>query len=233
MRRRWETRRAERERIARELHDTLLQSVQGLIFRLRTEVERLPGPERARIGVALERAVGVVDETRQKIQDLRSNPERSLGDGVDEMRGELTSLYEIPITRRVDGNERGVDAFACAEIVAIVREALSNACRHSHGTRIDISLGFRTAHLYVSVRDNGKGMIQELASAKARSAHWGLHGMHERARILSASLSIRSRVGKGTTVLLKVPAETAYTHPSIQTDAISQPNTGDVSESAA
>jgi signal transduction histidine kinase/ligand-binding sensor domain-containing protein len=208
VRARAEERHLERERIARELHDTLLQGVQGLLLKFDAAVHSLPdGGAKERLGKVLDRAREVVVEGRDRVMALRaSGADRDLAQALDEVAAELA-----PDGCRVRVIEIG-EAFALDPLVAdeayyIAREALINALKHARAARIDVEVDRRRG-LAVRVRDDGCGIDPAILAAGAKAGQWGLPGMRERAARIGATLAIRSRAG-ATLVELRVPAKVA------------------------
>jgi signal transduction histidine kinase len=210
---RLEERLAERERIARELHDTLLQGFQGLILHFQVAAGRIPHSEPARqmMETALDRADQVMAEGRDRVKGLRSSPPSSGGlakcfvsTGEEIARG---STIEISVI--VEGGARNLHPGIQEEIYWVGREVLLNAVRHSKGSRIEIEIAYGPSELRVRFRDDGVGIAAEILKG-GRPGHFGLSGMRERAEKMDARISIGSRAGAGTEVELRVPARLAY-----------------------
>ncbi len=216
LRNRLEAKLQERERIARELHDTLLQSTQGLIISLQGAVRELPEehPTRERIERTLDRADDILAEGRDRVQDLRA-----LG-GMDEdlpralalAAEELQELRTIKVHVSVSGGARPLRRRAREEAYRIAREALVNAFKHSEASAIEVLVDYEAQWLRVSVRDDGKGAAADKLKQDA-GGHWGVRGMRERARELGANVEIRSNPDAGVTMELTVPASEAYSSP--------------------
>ncbi|AKJ02341.1 two component regulator with propeller domain [Archangium gephyra] len=214
MRGRLEERHAERERIARELHDTLLQSVQGLVLRLQAVAEQLPVHEPARQAMekALDRADEVLAEGRDRVMELRSpaHEGRDLSDALVQVGEELAEDMPMSFRLVVEGVPRELDATVQGELFLIGREALLNAFQHAGGTAVEAELRYGSDELRVRIRDDGSGVAPEILEVGGRPGHWGLAGMHERAARIGATLQVWSRTGAGTEVELKVPAAIVY-----------------------
>ena len=214
MRERLEERHNERARIARELHDTLLQSIQGLMLRFQTVADEMPAGSEARTAMdrALDRADGVLEEGRDRVSDLRS----SIDSGADlaqafKIIGEqMTADHDVEFRVLVEGREEGLDADVSDEIFRIGREALVNAFQHAHAKSIEIEIAFETETLRVRVRDDGVGIDAGVLEAGHRPDHWGLPGMRERALKIGGRLDVWGGAGSGTEVELRVPASVAY-----------------------
>lgn len=209
----------ERMRIARDLHDTLLQTFQGLVLRLQTAHQLLPHGEGRRIleeGIDL--AADAITEGRDAVQGLRSASESSdLPEAIRALGQILVSDPNSPPARigvEVHGRPRALHPVVQDDVFRIVGEALRNAFRHAHPTQVEIEIRYDDRELSVRVRDDGKGMERTVAR-RGRDGHFGLHGMRERAKLIGGNLSFWTLLGAGTAVDLCVPAARAYA-----TDAI-------------
>jgi signal transduction histidine kinase len=214
---RFEERLAERARIARELHDTLLQSFQGLMLHFQTVNDLLP-PGRAKEALekALDRADQAILEGRDAIQNLRSSPT-----AANELAQAMTALGEelagpcdgekSSATFRVsiEGTPRDLDPILRDDIYRIAREALGNAFRHAQASKIEAEIMYSRRLLRLRIRDDGKGIDPKHLNA-GRDGHWGLPGMRERAQQIGARLDMWSQAGAGTEVELRIPGSIAY-----------------------
>ena len=217
---RLEERVSERTRIARDLHDTLLQSFQGLVFRFQAVRNQLPNrPEKACevLDSALISADQAIAEGRSAIQELRSgsSQESNLEQMLLAMGRELAASQKdgdsAPSLRViVEGNRRAKRAMLREEIYRIARELLRNAYRHAHAQSIEAELRYDDDAFLLIVRDDGKGIDPKVLKDHGRAGHWGLPGMYERAEGIGARLDIWSEAGAGTEVRLTVPAAIAY-----------------------
>ncbi|GLQ46050.1 hypothetical protein GCM10007862_11010 [Dyella lipolytica] len=214
LRDRLEVRHAERERIARELHDTLLQGIQGLILRFQAIAEHIPekDPIRVMIDQALDRADGVLVDGRDRVRDLRmtEGTAKDLAVTFAALGKELSADY--PVTFRVvsSGIRHEIDPAIREEIYLIGREALLNAFQHAQAREIEVELCCDFKQLRVCVRDDGIGIDPKILDAGGKPGHWGLVGMRERATCVGGQLMIWARPGAGTDVELTVPASIAY-----------------------
>jgi signal transduction histidine kinase/ligand-binding sensor domain-containing protein len=216
---RFEERLAERTRIARELHDTLLQSFQGLMLRFQSARDLLPArPEKAidALDGALERADRAIVEGRDAIQNLRSSTVLSneLAQVIATLAEELTSgptSDKAPAIFRmsVEGSPRDLHPIVRDDIHRIAREALRNAFRHAQADHVEAEVTYGAREVRLRIRDDGKGIDPKHLSA-GRASHWGLPGMRERAAHIGAQLNLWSEVGAGTEVELRIPGSLAY-----------------------
>ncbi|HEY4092905.1 MAG TPA: two-component regulator propeller domain-containing protein [Luteibacter sp.] len=208
LRERLHERHAERERIARELHDTLLQSIQGLMMRFQAVANRVPHgePLRASMESALDRAELALVEARDRVRDLRDH----LGDtvaldmGLVELARAYADEHAVPVTVDAPPVWHGMDPLARDELYGIAREAVHNAVAHAHASRIDVSLHREGAEVVLGVYDDGQGIGPGILAA-GRPGHWGLRGIHERAENIGGKASITSSLGGGTHVVVRVP----------------------------
>ena len=217
---RLEERVSERSRIARDLHDTLLQSFQGLVFRFQAVRNQLPNrPEKACevLDSALISADQAIAEGRSAIQELRSgsSQESNLEQMLLVIGRELASSQNgehgsPPLRVIVEGNRRAKRAMLREEIYRIAREFLRNAYRHAQARSIEAELRYDDDAFLLIVRDDGKGIDPKVLKDHGRAGHWGLPGLYERAEGIGARLDIWSQAGAGTEVRLTVPAAIAY-----------------------
>ena len=210
----FEERLAERTRIARELHDTLLQSVQGLILRFHAVAKQMPSQEPARQALeeALDRADQVIGEGRERVRNLRDSA-ASLSDlpsAFQRVVEESPQGSAATFKAVVEGSARELHPMVLEESFSIGREALVNALTHSGGLHIEVEITYDPHHLRLRVRDDGRGIDPSILESGGRADHWGLQGMRERANRIGAQLELWSRPGSGTEVALVVPGATAY-----------------------
>ena len=209
---------AERERIARTLHDSFLQTVYLLILRLRKFEARLPDNEASRreLNTILGEAQGVMDEGREQVHGLRARIGRTLGEIVQECVSGLQAVYpDVRFEMRDKATLAGFDQAVIDEVGAIACEAVRNAYTHAQARFVVLETGIVKRELLVTVSDDGRGMAPEVLDAGYREGHWGMVGMRERAARIGARVDIRSAPGSGTTVTVGVPlgqAEIASAH---------------------
>lgn len=207
-----ELQRAERNRIAGELHDTLLQGFSAVSMQLMAAVSELPADlaDKPRFNNLVQAVYRVLEEGRLAVQGLRCpQQEQGLGHalaGIPELLG-LAASVKFQVV--VEGRERELEPELRDEIYHIGREAIVNAYRHSGARKIEAQIVFRPTELRVTVRDNGCGIDDRNLQCE-RIGHWGLQGMHERAKRIGAALRIMSRTAVGTDVELCVPGRVAF-----------------------
>lgn len=207
------TRMAERERIARTLHDTFLQSVQGLVLGFQNAMSALPGDSstRARLERMLLLADRVIEEGRDEVQDLRSSAmsDGDLDRGLAIVGEVLQESHNSVFSLRREGGALTLTEDVGCEVYNIGREALMNAFRHAGAKSIQVTLSYRADQFVMQVADDGKGIAAEILASGKRAGHWGLPGMMERAARIGGTLAIDSPL-TGTRVSLTIPAALAY-----------------------
>lgn len=210
---RLEERVAERERIARDLHDTLLQGVQGLVLQVQAAVDRMAGTgsERTALQRALDLADAVIAEGRDRVQALRGPGDAS---DLETVLRDLVAAhpFDPPVTVEVvaRGTVRPVDPMAASEIALIGGEALYNIAHHARATRVAIGLDFGPDALEIRFADDGGGIPEAILRDGGREGHFGLAIMRERAERIGGRFAIDSPPGKGTTLTLRLAAGLAY-----------------------
>ena len=204
----------ERERIARELHDTLLQGLFGLILRLQFSMDQLPEEDPVRVDItkALSQSDLMMQEGRDRIKHLRASEPESIGLGqaLETFGHELRSISPVQFQVTVNGALRRIDPFIYEEVLLIGREAVTNAFRHSGASVIGVEIDYRLNGVYLRVHDNGRGIETSILASGHRRDHWGLPNMRERAKKMHAKLRIELQTKGGTQVELRVPAIIAY-----------------------
>src|SRR5216684_2238784 len=214
---RFEERLAERTRIARELHDTLLQSFQALMLHFQAVNDLLPaGKAKEALEKALDRADQAIVESRDAIQNLRSSTTvtndlaqamAALGEELGGARHGESGTAMLRVS--VEGTPRDLHPILRDDIYRIAREALRNAFRHAQASKIEADITYGERLLRLRIRDDGKGIDTKLLGA-GRDRHWGLPGMRERAEQIGARLEMWSEAGAGTEVELRIPGSVAY-----------------------
>jgi len=204
----------ERERIARELHDTLLQGFHGLILRFQVVNRMIPVGEKARTIMedAMNRADMLMSDSRERIRDLRqgTGSVAPLHEALSSVGEEREPDGSITFRLVVEGALRELNPVIRDEMYLIGREAIVNAFSHSHGTSVEAEINYDRTGVRLRVRDDGKGIPAEILRASGVAGHWGLSGMLERSQRIGGQLKIWNRPGTGTEVELKVPAQIAY-----------------------
>jgi signal transduction histidine kinase/ligand-binding sensor domain-containing protein len=208
LRRRLEIRMHERETIARDLHDTLLQSVQGVFLRFQAFADRVSveDPSRAKLEGTLERAQQVIDEARDRVFALRDPEDHvSIEHIIAEAVGTIPSFSTALVERRIDPHLPAIRIGVAKEVQAILGEALFNAERHAGARRIVIAAEGIDRRIVLSVRDDGVGIPQEIIDAGQRPGHFGLIGMRERAEHVGGRLAIANLPSGGAETVVSLP----------------------------
>jgi signal transduction histidine kinase len=216
-----EARVAERTRIARELHDTLLQSFHGLLLRFQTAFNLLPErPSESKqiLASAIDQAAEAITEGRDAVQGLRTSVTEmnDLADSIRVLGEELAGENSAEAVMRVEvqGTPRALHPIVRDEVFRIAGEALRNAFRHAAAKRIEVELRYDERQLRVRVRDDGKGIDPEVLRSGGQEGHFGLGGMRERAKLAGGKLTVWSGLDAGTEVELSVPGPNAYSSAS-------------------
>jgi signal transduction histidine kinase len=216
---------SERTRIARELHDTLLQSFHGSLFRFqaaRNMLRRRPEEAIQVLDNAITRAEEAIAEGRGAIQGLRPEPVpacdlahllTAIGKELAEARdgGSPDARLHSPGFRVTEeGEKQALSPILQDEVYRIVRELLRNAFQHAEARQIEADVRYNPNELRLRIRDDGKGIDPKVLQQGRRAGHWGLPGIRERAKRIGARLDFWSEAGAGTEVQLIIPASVAY-----------------------
>jgi signal transduction histidine kinase len=209
----------ERTRIARELHDTLLQSFHGLLLRFQTASYLLPErptDAKERLDGAIEQAAKAITEGRDAVQGLRTSTIerndlalaiRALG---DELASDASTGPPHAFRVAVEGGSRDLHPIVRDDIYKIAGEALRNAFRHAQAGQIEVEIRYDDEQFRLRVRDDGRGIDQEVLARQGVEGHFGLRGMPERAALLGGTVTVWSEAGTGTEVELLLPGRTIY-----------------------
>ena len=202
----------ERNRMAREMHDTVIQDCIGLSSLLEA-VSGSDFQDRALshelVDQAREQVRTTIDEARSAVWNLRHSDtsDGNAGALILELIEQMHSKFGQPIDCSVIGNAFAMPYRITHEVVLIVREALWNAHTHANSTRIEVRVIFTRDHVTIDVQDDGVGFDSSVSSASAE-LHYGLTGMQERAQRIGGELRIETSAGKGTKVRVRLPRET-------------------------
>jgi PAS domain S-box-containing protein len=198
----------ERTRLAREIHDTLLQGFTGVALKLVAATNRLTGPPET--AAALRDVVSLAQKTlgdaRRAVWDLRA-PSLASGDFPTAVRAAAENCVRgtgLTLEYAMEGPPRPVDPDIEATAVRVVQEAVTNALKHADACTVRLKLSFEARGVRLSVRDDGRGFAVD-PDFQAYGGHWGLLGMRERATQVHGKLRVRSTPGQGTEVALLVP----------------------------
>ncbi|GLY65379.1 HAMP domain-containing sensor histidine kinase [Amycolatopsis taiwanensis] len=190
---------SERQRIARELHDEIGQSLTVVLLGLKRTVDRAPVALREELHTVQEAIRGCLDEVRRVARRLRPGVLEDLGlhSALKELSTEFTQASGLPVHRHLDTGLPALSENVELVIYRIAQEGLTNVARHAHATRVDLSLISTPEHLTLTIADDGRGDVIEEGT--------GIRGMRERALLVGARLTVRSVPGEGTEVVLVIP----------------------------
>jgi signal transduction histidine kinase/ligand-binding sensor domain-containing protein len=220
---RLEERVAERTRIARDFHDTLLQSFQGVLLKFHAVsylIADRPAEAQKTLETVVEQARRAITEGRDAVQGLRSSTVISndlaraistFGEGFADPAGRNYSDFRV----HVEGTSRDLAPLVREEVYRIACEALRNAFRHAQAERIEVEIHYERRQLRLRVRDNGKGIDRKVLDEGGRPGHHGLPGMRERAKLVGGRLSVSSELGSGTEAEVTIPASFAYSKSTV------------------
>jgi len=204
----------ERERIARELHDTLVQDVEALILSVRVLDSDYAKNDfmSEKLTIIADAARAALDSTRARLGGLRNSSQVSneFFDSLKDYVGKLIALYSTEIELLATKGDVELQENVVEEVDAVVREALLNAARHAMATLVSVKFTYDARFLEICVSDNGIGLEPDILLNGKREGHWGLVGMRERARKIGGTLKIAKGATGGTIVRLRVPASVAY-----------------------
>lgn len=214
-----EARVSERTRIARELHDTLLQSFHGLLLRFQTVSHLLPErpiEAKEKLERAIEQAAEAITEGRNAVQKLRASTVQS-DDFTRAIRIFGQELATDPTNKRpadfhvaVEGEPRNLQPVLRDEIYKIAAEALRNAFRHADAQHVEVEIRYDNKQFRLRVRDDGKGIDPAVLSGLGAEGHYGLRGMRERATLIGGELTVWSALNAGAEMELRLPGSTTY-----------------------
>jgi signal transduction histidine kinase/ligand-binding sensor domain-containing protein len=216
---RLEGRVSERTRIARDLHDTLLQSFQGLLLRFQTAYalfDTRPTDAKDVLGSSIDQTAQAITEGREAVHGLRSSTVETndLAQDIttlgEQLVAEASSAGSVELHVEAEGTPRNLHPIVRDEIYRIASEALRNAFRHAEAQRIEVEFRYDEQQLRLRVRDDGKGIDATFLTGEGHAGHFGLHGMRERAKLIGGELTVWTAAESGTEIELIIPAARAY-----------------------
>lgn len=199
----------ERSRLAREMHDTLIQGCAGVSALLEahsslantesSDTDSLLSCARAQLRTT-------INEAREAVWDLRhgDGSATSIAPILGTMIQQVSNEFAVPVEYRLSGSPFDLDQGTVHELLMVVREALHNAIRHGQPSKVQVGIDFSTNEFRVEIRDNGCGFDPDRASSSS-NGHYGLVGMQERVKRMGGKLVLNSRSGSGTELTLNVP----------------------------
>jgi signal transduction histidine kinase len=224
-----EARVGERERIARDLHDTLLQSFQGVLLKFSAISYQIADRPKIQetLESVIEQARGAITEGRDAVQGLRSSTvisndlARAISTFAEGLAADPTCQKSCDFHVHVEGASRDLAPLVRDEVYRIAGEALRNAFRHSQAERIEVEIRYDRRQLRLRVRDNGKGIDPKVRGEGGRPGHHGLPGMQERAKLVGGKLTVWSELDSGTEAELTIPAAVAYVKSAVSRRSMS------------
>jgi ligand-binding sensor domain-containing protein/signal transduction histidine kinase len=217
---------SERSRLAREMHDTLIQGCAGVSALLEAQ-SSLDDTEAAAkenlLGCARTQLRATINEAREAVWNLRHANLRatSIDPMLRQMTQQISAEFGVPVNYQVSGRPFDFDEDTAHELLMVVREALHNALRHGQPTNVEVLITFANKEFRVQVRDNGRG-FDPAAVLSSSNGHYGLIGIRERAKRVSGKFTLNSRPGCGTQVTLCIPRRTAVADAAAAKDVLSQ-----------
>lgn len=202
----------ERTRLAREMHDTLIQGCVGVSALLEAQ-SSLPQPADQNgadlLDFARTQLRSTIDEARQAVWNLRQNngSAANLGLQLESMAGQVSREFSVAVEYSGTGKPMQVDQAVAHEVLMVAREALHNAVRHAHPSRVALELSFNEMHCQVRITDDGSGF--DPAALTSSNGHYGLIGMRERVRRIGGTFDLKSQPGSGAEVTIRVPCESS------------------------
>jgi len=199
----------ERNRLAREMHDTLIQGCAGVSALLEAQCsldESEVAAKDSLLGCARTQLRATINEAREAVWDLRhgNGSPTAIDPILRNMTQQISSEFGVPVGYQVSGRPFEFDQSSAHELLMVVREALHNALRHGQPSKVEVLIAFANNELSVRVRDNGSG-FDPAAALSSSNGHYGLLGIQERAKRLAGKLVVNSRPGAGTELTLYVP----------------------------
>ncbi|MDE2125678.1 MAG: response regulator [Armatimonadetes bacterium] len=201
---------AERSRLAREMHDTVAQSIIGVLTHLqtlRTDCTQLHSEPPAALLTAIREAQKALAETRRAIQGLQPQEleQMDLTHAIQAATRGFEQRTSMPVLMNVDGREPDLRPEVRSTLLRICQESLANIQQHAHARRVRLRLEFGAAGAHLTIEDDGVGFDPEGNAPGEREPGYGLEGMAERARLTGGTLQVESRPGWGTRVTCVIP----------------------------
>jgi signal transduction histidine kinase len=199
----------ERNRLAREMHDTLIQGCAGVSALLEAHsslAETEPSDKDSLLSCARTQLRTSINEAREAVWDLRhaDGSATAIGPILETMTQQVSREFGVPVEYRMAGRPFDLDQSTAHELLMVVREALHNAIRHGQPTEVQVGIDFGKNEFSVQVQDDGLGFDPATVSASS-NGHYGLVGMRERVKRIGGTLALKSQAGVGTELTLHVP----------------------------
>jgi signal transduction histidine kinase len=197
----------ERNRLAREMHDTLIQGCTGVSALLEALASMFPehGPSaRNLLDCARTQIRAVTEEAREAVWNLHHGGRSEISRLVDHMARQACAASQVPLRFETSGKPVVLDPLIEHDIMMVAREAVFNAIRHAHPHEVSLGIHFRRGRIRMSVLDDGCG-FEPGDVLPQTGGHFGLIGMRERTERLGGRFAVRSAPGKGTELSVDVP----------------------------
>jgi ligand-binding sensor domain-containing protein/signal transduction histidine kinase len=202
----------ERSRLAREMHDTLIQgcvSVSALLEAHSSMEHAEPDAKNDLLDCARTHLRSAIDEAREAVWDLRQNSDvTDISPLLERMAERVSHEFGVPVACHVSGKPFALDQSTVHEVLMVAREALYNSVRHGHPHKVELGICFEEDRCSVEVRDDGSGFDPTMLSSTT-TGHYGLIGMRERVERIGGKFALKSRVGEGTELSIQVPRKAA------------------------
>jgi ligand-binding sensor domain-containing protein/signal transduction histidine kinase len=205
----------ERNRLAREMHDTLIQGCAGVSALLEAHSsldDSEPVAKEELLSCVRTQLRTTINEAREAVWDLRhaDGSATAIGPILGDMTQQVSREFGVPVAYKISGKPFDLDQSTAHELLMVVREALHNAMRHGQPNKVQVDIGFEEREFSVQVRDDGCGFDPEAASSQP-NGHYGLVGIRERATRIGGVLTLNSESGVGTELTLSVPRKASAT----------------------
>ena len=201
----------ERQRMAREIHDTLAQGLTGIVTQLQAAEQAAADPAgwRRHFTAATGLARESLTEARRSVDALRPEPleQARLGEAVASVAERWSALHGIAVQVTTTGAERPMSTAAESALLRAAQEALANVAKHAQATRVGLTLSYMDDEVALDVRDDGKGFAAVPASPARDGSGFGLTAMRQRIEALAGRLQVESEPGMGTAISACVPAQ--------------------------
>jgi signal transduction histidine kinase len=199
----------ERQRMAREIHDTLAQGLTGIITQLEAVQQARPGPDwERRIGTAARLARHSLTEARRSVRAVRpeSLENTRLPEAVADVAAQWSADNGVSAEVTATGTVLGLHPEVEVTLLRVAQEALANVAKHASATRAGITLSYMEDVVSLDIRDDGVGFCPKERGPAGSAGGFGLTGMEQRVRRLAGSVAIESEPGHGTAISASVPA---------------------------
>jgi ligand-binding sensor domain-containing protein/signal transduction histidine kinase len=197
----------ERNRLAREMHDTLIQGCAGVSALLEAHSirdEQHTRGEDELLAYARTQLRSTIDEARQAVWNLRRNADAEIAPQLESMANQIAREFGIPVKCEFSGKPFGLDQATVHDILMVAREALYNAMRHGQPTNVTLNVEFAEHYCTVRITDDGSG-FDPVSLSSSPNGHYGLIGIRERVERVGGKVTLHSRIGAGTEISIRVP----------------------------